>query len=39
MFAYIIIYSVGIGHIFAKPTAEMFDSAKVLVSQRVIMVI
>ena len=36
MFAYIIIHKNAIGHIFAKPTAKMFDSAKVIVGQRVI---
>ena len=36
MLAYIIIYKNAIGHIFAKPTAKMFDSAQVMVGQRVI---
>ena len=36
MFAYIIIYRGAIAHIFAKPFAKMFDSAKVMVGQRVI---
>ena len=36
MFAYTIIYIDGIGHIFAKPIAKMFDAAKAMVGQRVI---
>ena len=36
MFAHIIIYRDAIGHIFAKLIAKMFDSAKVMVCQRVI---
>ena len=36
MFADIIIYSDTFGHIFAKPNAKLFDSAKAMVGQRVI---
>ena len=36
MFAYIILYRDAIGHIFAKPMAKMFDSAKVMVGKSVI---
>ena len=32
MFAYSIIYRDAIGHIFVKPIAKMFDSAKVIVA-------
>ena len=36
MFAYIKSYMDVIGHIFAKPIAKIFDSAKVMVGQKVI---
>ena len=36
MFVYTIIYRDAIEDIFAKPIAKLFDSAKVLVGQRVI---